>query len=515
MKRLTIWAALVALLLAGCSSEEITERHDLSGGNGQKTMSFSMYLPGHTRGYNATQAKISALTREKNVGFSITALSMPSYEPIIDGARFFVNTETSECSSADGTVYTWPDEESEVMFLAHYPANTEMCTLSGMQLSYTPDGKTDIMVDDELSSATTNNGNVSFRFMHILAYAKFNVACSNDVSNASFKLKGLRLKAPKSGTWSFGGGAPGFSTEQTTFSFINSEDEYVDLTTGGTDIDSVMVTPILSGDHDIKHQIIVDYSVTIGSTTKDYSKDASLILDGSYLHQLNIIVSCDKPLTITTNVLPWNDGEVQEIPLSDNNGGGTGTDNHEYVDLGLPSGTLWATCNIGASSPEEYGDYFAWGEVRPKDEYTQENYIYAVNDPYSGNDVAILEDDAAHVQWGGDWRMPTSSQIQELVEHLDEYTTYERVVVNGVNGLKVTSVAYPDRSIFFPMAGMIIGTTNSGIGEWCYYWTRNVAADDVNAGGVNFSYGASWGPGVSDGHYRYSGQPIRPVIPGN
>ena len=255
MKKLTIWAAVTTLVLTGCASEEITEQHDLLGENGQKTMSFSMYLPGHTRGYNATQAKISALTREKNVGFSITALSMPSFEPIIDGARFFVDTETSECTSANGTVYTWPDEESSVMFLAHYPANAEMCTLSGMQLSYTPDGKTDIMVDDELSSAATNNGNVSFRFTHILAYAKFKVACSNDVPNASFKLKGLRLKAPKSGTWSFGGGAPGFSTEQTTFSFINSEDEYVDLTTGGTDIDSVMVTPILSGDHDIKHQI--------------------------------------------------------------------------------------------------------------------------------------------------------------------------------------------------------------------------------------------------------------------
>ena len=126
-------------------------------------------------------------------------------------------------------------------------------------------------------------------------------------------------------------------------------------------------------------------------------------------------------------------------------------DNHEYVDLGLPSGTLWATCNIGASAPEEYGDYFAWGETEPKDNYDYNTYKwynrghrhftkyhkdYAYYDdsgnyfsvPADGNTVLDPEDDAAYVNWSPFWRMPTSDQQKELVEHC----TWTWTTRNGV-----------------------------------------------------------------------------------
>ena len=124
---------------------------------------------------------------------------------------------------------------------------------------------------------------------------------------------------------------------------------------------------------------------------------------------------------------------------------------HEYVDLGLPSGTLWATYNVGANSPEEYGDYFAWGETQPKDTYTWSTYQYAnggspwgnpnltkycANSQYGYNgyvdDLTILlpEDDAATANWGSNWRMPTQEEWWELGSN----TTHTWTTQNGVNG---------------------------------------------------------------------------------
>ena len=113
---------------------------------------------------------------------------------------------------------------------------------------------------------------------------------------------------------------------------------------------------------------------------------------------------------------------------------------HEYVDLGLPSGTLWATCNVGATKPEEYGDYFAWGETVPKDEYSWKTYKweeYVVNNDgtykvvikkYNNNNMygntdnkseLDLDDDAAYANWGNNWRMPSIEQIRELRNYCD------------------------------------------------------------------------------------------------
>ena len=129
---------------------------------------------------------------------------------------------------------------------------------------------------------------------------------------------------------------------------------------------------------------------------------------------------------------------------------------HEYVDLGLPSGLLWATCNVGATAPEQYGDYFAWGETTGYDEgktdfswstykYCKVNYHfltkYCTDSGFSFNDAADdktvldLVDDAARANWGGDWRMPTHEEWSELYGNCSsEWTT-----LNGVNGHLFTS----------------------------------------------------------------------------
>ena len=138
---------------------------------------------------------------------------------------------------------------------------------------------------------------------------------------------------------------------------------------------------------------------------------------------------------------------------------------HAWVDLGLPSGTKWATCNVGASSPEDYGDYFAWGETQPKSEYNWSTY-FDTDDGGStfkkyNNDGGLtgLEpvDDAATANWGSEWRTPSQVQIQELIN--SEYTTTEWTTLNDIYGYKITSKSNSN-SIFLPAAG--------------YYWYNNL-----------------------------------------
>lgn len=159
---------------------------------------------------------------------------------------------------------------------------------------------------------------------------------------------------------------------------------------------------------------------------------------------------------------------------------------HEYVDLGLS--VKWATCNVGAQTPAEYGEYYAWGETRPKTIYTWRGYRFrASGDSYSDikfskynpdeildhlkKTVLDLADDVANVKWGGNWRMPTKEEIEELVWNCDWVWTTQ----NGVNGVKITSKVegYTDRSIFMPAAGYrddskLIFTEESG-----YLWSSS------------------------------------------
>ena len=174
-------------------------------------------------------------------------------------------------------------------------------------------------------------------------------------------------------------------------------------------------------------------------------------------------------------------------------------DKHEYVDLGLPSGTLWATCNVGADSPEQYGDYFSWGEVAPKGNYDWPYYKWAhwEYDTISDHSYQVVEetwykyfswnwtengiiegdgkmeldpeDDAAYVNWGSKWRMPTLEQFQELLENCDWQWTNRK----GVNGQLVTG---PNgKSIFFPAAGGRVDHLYND-GEHAYYWSRTLCS---------------------------------------
>ena len=130
-------------------------------------------------------------------------------------------------------------------------------------------------------------------------------------------------------------------------------------------------------------------------------------------------------------------------------------DGHEYVDLGLPSGTLWATCNVGADKPEEPGDYFSWGDTEPKEEWecTPSDYKFDDDDnrgftKYNEEEGTLLpEDDAATANWGDGWRMPNEAEAEELLEN----TTREWTMLNGRAGMLFT--AKNGKTLFLPAAG--------------------------------------------------------------
>ena len=186
--------------------------------------------------------------------------------------------------------------------------------------------------------------------------------------------------------------------------------------------------------------------------------------------------------------------------------------NHEYVDLGLTSKTLWATCNVGASSPEGYGNYYAWGETKTKSTYNWTTYQYCSGTSSSvvdlGNSIAGTSYDAATVNWGSGWVMPTVVQINELVNQC----SFSLATVNGVKGLRLTG---PNgKSIFFPMSGYKVDATLYKAGEQAYLWScrkdliTNVA---YKAGALYIERSSTSAKAKSTPAQRRTGSPVRAV----
>ena len=207
------------------------------------------------------------------------------------------------------------------------------------------------------------------------------------------------------------------------------------------------------------------------------------------------------------------------------NGGGGSGGNHTYVDLGLPSGLLWATCNVGADNPEDYGDYFAWGETVTKDTYNWSTYQYCNgsyttftkycnNSSYGYNGFTdnlttlLPEDDAATANWGSGWRMPTQAEFQELLDN----TTMIWTTQNGVNGRLFT--ASNGNSLFLPAAGRRAGSNLFYDGSYGYYWSSSLNMDDqYQCDAWSFYYGSDYY--YNSSCYRLYGQSVRAVRSGS
>lgn len=191
---------------------------------------------------------------------------------------------------------------------------------------------------------------------------------------------------------------------------------------------------------------------------------------------------------------------------------------HDFVDLGLPSGTLWATCNVGATNPEDYGDYFAWGETTTKETYNWSTYRYCngsnrtmtkycSNSSYGYNGftdtLTTLEasDDAATANWGSAWRMPTKEEFEEL----NNNCTITWTTLNGVNGHLLTGTN--GNSIFLPAAGGRHDNSIDNAGSHGDYWSSSLHGGP-DGGDFDLqpdNYSISW-------DFRFYGRSIRPIV---
>lgn len=188
----------------------------------------------------------------------------------------------------------------------------------------------------------------------------------------------------------------------------------------------------------------------------------------------------------------------------------------KYVDLGLPSGIKWATCNVGATKPEEYGNYYAWGETETKTTYDWSTYKwcngssstftkYNTSSSFGTADnktVLDLEDDAAHVNWGDKWRMPTDDEWTELRSNC----TWTWITKNGVNGVEVKGSN--GNAIFLPAAGYRYLDDLCSVGDFGQYWSNSLYMEYPFIAWIMLFVSNYM---CMDNYYRYYGMPIRPV----
>ena len=251
-------------------------------------------------------------------------------------------------------------------------------------------------------------------------------------------------------------------------------------------------------------------------------------LDGSNLSATcHVHVLAEEEPEVKQGMIVWRDGlfDVYDINVVDSVSFDNfeATDTRDYVDLGLPSGTLWATCNLGASKPEEYGDYFAWGETTGYNsgktffnwstyEYCQGSVTtmtkYCTKSDYGYNGFTdnltelLPADDAATANWGVSWCMPSHEQQVELINNCTSQWTQR----NGVNGLLVTG---PNGGqIFLPAAGYRHATSLNNVGSVGVYWSSSLDSG-TNYNAYNENFKNNWNGSASFG--RGDGFSIRPV----
>ena len=272
-----------------------------------------------------------------------------------------------------------------------------------------------------------------------------------------------------------------------------------------------------SGNYE-KRYYVNDTGTYIPPTEKSFTCDVEITksdienLNDEHLAEISIT-----PFIVYRNSLPpmtFFDEEKYHLTITDNL---CPNHNHPHmIDLGLPSGTKWACCNVGATSPEEYGGYYAWGETEEKNNYEWSTYKwynsshdtmtkYCTDSYYGTVDNKIVlnpEDDVAHVKWGGSWRMPTKAEQDELRNNC----TWTWTTQNGVNGYTVTG---PNgNSIFLPAAGCRDGSGVYYGASYGYYWSSSLLSYYSSYACYLYFYSGYY---YWNDNYRYYCFSVRPV----
>lgn len=269
-----------------------------------------------------------------------------------------------------------------------------------------------------------------------------------------------------------------------------------------------------------KQLIFPRAGIMAGTSTAEYPKSI-----GVYLADVTV---ADKPKGFLLYANPNDTSQIWVNEVLDMNGpygGGsirgvhviTPSPNYDYVDLGLASGTKWASTNLGAVNPEDSGNFYAWGETSTKSNYAWSTYKFGTESnltKYNASDgktVLDASDDIAYLTMGEGYAIPTTAQCQELITG----TNVTWTTVGGMPGAKFTNKSDSTKYIFIPAAGYMSGTTRGDLNEWFIFWTRNLDTTKSQAwscaGQLNKSAGSSWGDLKTYNYTREMGKPIRGV----
>lgn len=486
MRHKLLWAIPWAITLIGCSSDEIDGRNDLPANEGRLPITISTYLPGHTRG-EVSPATLSSLGHG-GPGFYLRA----QYDDDGTLANAIDDTYYADangaCASQTGAMAYWPsDADTEVEFIAIYPAPAldEGITLAKnasqeLEVTSVADGTTDFLAAHRRVTRTAD-GAITLTFRHLAAQVVLSVRCDKasynyTLTSATLTMPGQAIYNCKEGTIS----ANATADDSLTFDIYTPGETTLAISETATRIGSVMANAA-NGDGSTC-TLTLGYRTSINGNVRSYTKSATVSLIAGYVNNIVANVAGDTPLSVTASV----DG----LP-----------EYHAFVDLGLS--VKWATTNVGADNPTDYGNYFAWGEVTGLDEgktrfnwstYTlcegTENSMtkyVPTADAYGpvedGLSVLLADDDAATANWGEHWRMPTADEFRELVDGCTATWTTR----DGMTGYEFT--ASNGNSIFLPAAGYYSGYSHYGLSSSGSYWASalNTSSGSYNAMTLDFS----------------------------
>ena len=450
----------------------------------------------------------------------------------------------SVVNSFDGTAWTpakqmnWKNATDAHYFLGIYPVPDSVISFTAAAYKLNPAEyeSSDLLIATNLYGVTVADGPVNLTFEHAMAKLNVNLKFRSEFS-ANTTVSSVTATAYDSATVNY-------LTKNMAVAGSAREVLIPQTTTPATDYN------VSFSGLQIPQEGVKKITVTIDGRTFVYDAPQDIPLDAGKYTTIGLIVGNDKMVLDDITISNWTadaDLGCQEAVLDPYNG-------HAYVDLGLPSGLKWATCNIGATKPEEYGDYFAWGDTVPyykeghsqddpcsdwKDDkkktygyawetykwcegsfntltkYCSESYygIYGYNGFTDTKTTLDLEDDAARYQWGGIWRMPTQADWQELQDNCKwDWLSENNTEFGGIAGYKVTSQkeGYKDRFIFLPAAGCRRGTPLYDVGSYGLYWSSSLYSDyPFNAWSI-FFYSSYVYAGSNNRNY---GQSVRPVCP--
>ena len=478
---------MLAAVMGGCTNnQEIFEQKE-----GRVPLSLRTYVAGQTRA-DVSLSDINSLGE----GFQLTAtyLDAARNQETMFNTLFYVNPDNGMCSDASSTQYYWPSQrDTTVTFVGLYPTSRINETLwfntqSGSdRIIFSADDMSDYLYTYTRTSCNAaTNGSVTLNFKHLQAYAVLQVKCDDATRN--YQLTGASLTMPGQAYCDCTTGEiKVLMSDDVTYEIVMANDPVTEISDATAKRVGSLMAIAASGSGSACTLTLTFQHDTNSGTPRTYTRTAEVNLVAGYQNTITATISGDTPLSVSVSAL-----ENWHI-------------DHDAVDLGLPSGLLWATCNVGADNPEDYGDYFAWGETTPhysdggstsnptwldgyEAGYWWETYKYCngsqttltkyCNDANSGADsftdtltILTADDDAASVIWGGEWRMPTAKEWDELIENCT-WTPTSNYNGTGIAGQIVEG--QKGNSIFLPAAGCRYYTYDVGIGSYAYYWSSSL-----------------------------------------